>query len=396
MPKNQRVDVVARIETARKLRGLLQSEFATTVGVSLSLYGKVVAGTRRPTPSFVAACARALGTDVGELYGQPYREQLLEDRVSHLIQPIVHVLDLYDLDPDDTVELRPFDDLAADVARLGELHDAGAFGVLAETVPGLIEEVRAVAVTTGNPAAYDLLAQAYRSVYDVGVRFGYLNLSRTAMDRSGWAGERAGDAAAPLQAARHYQRSLIAMKNGDYATGLRMYAAGRAVIDAVDDTPLSMAVRGQLLLGAALLSARSGNRDDALGFLGEARAIADWTGEVGAYWMGWGPTNVGVHAVQVWADTDDPRRAVRAAAAVQIPEDWAPSRVARFWVSVADAQLWSGNPTGSLESLQTARHAAPQAVRYNPHVRDIVTVLRRNASMGHDLGAFANWVGVPA
>lgn len=396
MPKTRTVGTVSRIEANRKLRHLTQHAFAAQANVSYSLYTKVVSGHKRATPAFVAACARALGMDVGELYGQPYKDQLLEDKINHLIQPVIQTLDLYDLDPDDEVAVRPFQDLKADVRELGDLHDAGAFGVLAQRLPGLIEECRAFAVTTGDPAGYNLLAQSYRAVYDVGARFGYLSMSRAAMDRVDWAAQKAGDKEAPLRAMRQYQRSLIHMKEGDYATGLRMYKAGRAMVDAVDDTPLNLAVRGQLVLGAALLSARSGMKDDAQHLIDEAGRIAGRTGELpNAYWMGWGPTNVGVHRVQVWAEVDDPGRAVAAAGDLSIPEEWPPSRIARFFVQRSGAELWAGYPDRALASLQAARTAAPQAVRYNPQAKETAsTLLRSTRTISQDLATFAQWAGV--
>ncbi|MER7813734.1 helix-turn-helix transcriptional regulator, partial [Streptomyces sp900116325] len=334
MPNERAVGTIQRIEANRKMRHLTQRAFAHQAGVSYSLYTKVATGSKRTTPAFVAACARALGMEVGELYGQPYRDELLEERISYLIQPIVHVMDLYDLDPQDGLIPRPVGELTAEVEHLGDLHDAGAFSLLAERVPGLIEEVRAAALASGDPLLWDLLAQAYRAVYDIGGRFGYLAVSRTAMDRCEWAAARAGDAEAPLRAMRQYQRSLIHLKQGDYASGLRMYAAGRAIIDAVGDTPLTLAVRGQLMLGAALLSARAGRRDDATELIGEARSVAARTGEQPrAYWMGWGPTNVTSHEIKLWAESDDPSRAVAAARDVRLPEDWPPSRVAPYWMS---------------------------------------------------------------
>lgn len=389
------VDTVSRIETNRKLRHITQTALAANAGISISMYTKVVGRHKRLTPQFVAACARAMGMDVSELYGQPFKDQLLEDKLSDLIRPISHVLDLYDLDPDEDIALRPYRDLRRDVAALGDLHDAGAFGALAQRLPALIEETRRHAVTTGNPAAFDLLAQAYRAVYDVGVRFGYLDLARIAMDRVDWAAMRAGDKEAPLRAMRQYQRALIHMKRGEYATGLKMAAAGRAMIDAVEDRPLSLAVRGQLMLGAALLSARSGAKSEALDYLEQAERIAASTGPVRAYWMGWGPTNVDVHRVAVWADLSEPGHAVTTARAMVLPEDWAPSRVARYWVTVAGAELWAGHSDRSLEALHQARHAAPQAVRYNPDVKDTVAAMTRGyyKMPPNAVIAFANWVG---
>lgn len=396
MPGTTDIGTAQRINAARKLRHLTHRALSTAAGVSYSSVTKVLAGHMPASPAFVAACARAMHMDVAELYGQPYKDRLLEDRLDQLLYPVTTAMDLYDLDPDPDITPRPLDELATDVDALGELHDAGAFSVMAERLPGLVEEVRAAAVTSGAPRAWDLLAKTYRGVYDVGARFAYFNLARVALDRVDWAAQQAGEQEAPLRAMRQYQRSLIHMKQGDYTAGLRMYAAGDRIISAADETRHNLAVRGQLHLGAALLSARAGRTGDAIGYLDEARQLAFRTGEQpGVYWMGWGPTNVAVHEVGVYADGGQPAVAADKGRKIRPPKGWPPSRLARLWIDIGRADLWAGQADKSLDALQKARMAAPQIARYSPHVHETVAGLIRARQRSQDsLVGYAAWAGV--
>lgn len=396
MPGTTDIGTAERINAHRKLRHLSQRELAAESGCSYSGVTKVLSGHLPASPAFVAACARAMHMDVAELYGQPYKDRLLEDRLDRLLYPVTTAMDLYDLDPDPDIIPRALGELAADVHALGELHDAGAFSVMAERLPGLIEEVRALAVTTGTPTAWDLLAQTYRATYDVGARFAYFNLARVALDRVDWAAQKAGEQEAPLRAMRQYQRSLIHMKQGDYSAGLRMFEAGERIIADAEDTDHNRAVRGQLHLGASLLWARSGKTTNAIGHLAQAKELAGQTGErPDVYWMGWGPTNVQVHEVGVYADGGQPGIAAEKGRSIRPPEGWPPSRVARLWIDVARADLWAGNPDRSLTALQEARDAAPQIARYSPHVHETVAgLVRAKRQAPNSLVGFASWAGV--
>lgn len=69
--------------------------------------------------------------------------------------------------------------------------------------------------------------------------------------------------------------------------------------------------------------------------------------------------------------------------ALDIARDWNPGkeipaeRRSGFWIEVARAQLWSGNPDAAFGSLKEARRHAPQHVREHPWAReDIEKILR--------------------
>ncbi|MGX2994429.1 helix-turn-helix domain-containing protein [Streptomyces sp. JNUCC 64] len=388
----------ARIEQLRKASHLTQRGLADKAGVSYSLYTKVASGKRLATPVFVAACARALSVDPQDLYGQPYRDKLREDRIDRLLEPVTTALDWYDLDPDEDIRPRRYEDLASDVRALGKLHDEGGFSTMAKRIAPLAEEIRAAALFRTDQRLWGLLSQVYRGAYDVGIRFGFHNLARIALDRVDWAAQRAHDLeAAPLRGMRQYQRSLIHMKAGDYATGLRMTEAGMKALDGADEAAWTAPVRGQLLLGSALLHARAGAVDTALALLKDAGRIAARTGEQpDVFWMGWGPTNVAVHEVGVLTDAGQAGKAVKRARTVAPPPSWPASRRARLSVTVARSEMWVGNGAGALEALQRARKQSPEVARYNPQVHEVVAGLVRASrqSAPESLLGYAHWAGV--
>ncbi|MGH3614793.1 MAG: helix-turn-helix domain-containing protein, partial [Pseudonocardia sp.] len=70
----------ARVKVARGLVGLTQRQLAAKAHVSLSLVKQVEQGRTPASPAFVAAAARALGSDTAKLMDQPYA---IADRDEH-------------------------------------------------------------------------------------------------------------------------------------------------------------------------------------------------------------------------------------------------------------------------------------------------------------------------
>ncbi|GLV74193.1 hypothetical protein Shyhy02_21950 [Streptomyces hygroscopicus subsp. hygroscopicus] len=59
---------------------------------------------------------------------------------------------------------------------------------------------------------------------------------------------------------------------------------------------------------------------------------------------------------------------------------------------MARAQLWSGLPRDTFESLKVARHIAPQHTRDHPWVREDAATLRRlRRADAESLSNFAEW-----
>jgi transcriptional regulator with XRE-family HTH domain len=386
-----------RIAQQRKQADLTQQRLADLTGYSTSLLSQVEQGAKTATPALIAAVARTLHIDVGVLTGQPAHELLRADALDALIDPIRDALDLFDLGPSDTAARpRPANVLHVAAEDQCKMVRAGHIRQVAQVLPALIEEATAAAylAPAGSSAEWAVLGSIYRSAYDVATKLGYQDLAAIALDRMAWAGERASDPV--LVSLRQYMRSLVQMRLGKYSTGHRLIAAGQNVLQQADNLVERTAIGGQLHLGAAVLSARAGNHDQALGHLAQADLAAAATGEVPRLrWVSFGPTNAAAHRVAALAELRDYGAAVAAADSMTVPADWPASRAARHYTEVANARLWTGDKDGSLRDLQTARQLAPQQTRYDYTVRETVSALvRAQRSTPGTLQNMAAWVGV--
>ncbi|WP_330477745.1 helix-turn-helix domain-containing protein [Streptomyces platensis] len=359
----------ARIAHMRKVRRLTQRELADLAHVSYSALTKVEQGVLPASPSVLGALARALSVPVTELTGQPYLEELRQDQLDGLINPIREVLNIYDLGPDPDISPRPAEELAAHADRLCAMVRATNIKQVAAELPGLIHEATTTAHLNPTDRNWRLLASAYRTAYDVTAKLGFADLGMVALDRMGWSAERASDAV--LSGVRQYMRGVAYLRAGDYRTGKRLVRLGLTDLEQAAPGRVLDAVTGQLHLGAAVLAGRDKDKETAEGHLGEAQRIAERTGPAEqVHWLSFGPTNVGVHWVSVLAELDLYPEAVQSAQEITIPDGWPPSRLAHHHAEVARALMWTGRTDAAFKSLLKARKVAPQQTRYHPTVRE--------------------------
>jgi hypothetical protein len=164
-------------------------------------------------------------------------------------------------------------------------------------------------------------------------------------------------------------------------------------------TPLSLASWGGLLLTAAVACARAGDEVGAWELLGEARAAGRMLGgEYAGIHTIFGPTNVAVHAVQVAVELGNGHDAVARAERVQ-PDRFPASLVERrgqFLIDTAQGYALVGDDRQATETLLRAEDTAPEEVRFNPSVHQVVKLLlgreRRGAKPG--LRELAGRIGV--
>lgn len=384
----------ARIAHTRKVRRLTQSELADLSHVSYSTLTKVEQGVLPASPSVLGALARALSVPVTELTGQPYLEELRQDQLDGLINPIREALNIYDLGPDPDVSPRPVEELEAHAERLCAMVRATNIKQVAAELPGLIHEATTTAHTNPKDRNWRLLASTYRTAYDVTAKLGFSDLGMVALDRMGWSAERASDAV--LSGMRQYMRGVAYLRAGDYRTGKRLLRLGMADLDQAAPGRVLDAVTGQLHLGAAVLAGRDKDKGTAEGHLGEAQRIAERTGPAEkVHWLSFGPTNVGVHRVSVLAELDLYPEAVQSAQEITIPDGWAPSRLAHHYAEVARAQMWTGRTDAAFKSLMKARKVAPQQTRYHPTVRETYAGLdAARRRMSDTFSNYGSWLGM--
>lgn len=392
MPRDDHAGV--RIAEARKLGGYTQRGFADAIGFSYSLLHQVEGGHKPASPDFIAACARALHIDVTALTGQPYMTELQQDRLAELIRPIRESLDLYDLGADPGLTPRSADELTVGADLLCQHVRAAKLTAAAKGLPRLITELTTAVHRAPTTELWRALASAYRSAHDVAVKLGFYDLSTIALDRMDWAAQRASD---PLLAAvRQYMRGLVYFREGEHTIGLRLVAAGHHVLGQADESTECLAVAGQLHLGATVIAARARDAGLVDTHLAEARRIVKRTGDASeVHWLSFGPANVAVHEVSALGELRQYGQAVEKARKVKMPNTWATSRRAHFYIDRARSEMEIGRCEAALKSLVRAREAAPQQTRYHPAARETIQGLVHQQRKTPDtLGHMAAWVGL--
>ncbi|MEZ7006345.1 helix-turn-helix domain-containing protein [Streptomyces sp. AD55] len=393
MPPSPEEHTGARIRHARKIRRLTQRELADRSHVSYSTLTKVEQGAMPASPSVIGALARALSVPVAELHGQPYLEELRQDQLDGLINPIREALNVYDLGPDPDVVPRPVGELERHAEELCALVRVTNIKQVAADLPGLIREATSTVHTVPSGRGWRLLASTYRTAYDVTTKLGYPDLCTVALDRLDWAAQKASDPV--LAGMRQYLRALAYLRASDYKTGRRLIGLGMATLGQAEPGRVLDAVTGQMHLGAAVVAGRDKDQDTAREHLDEAARIAKMTGPAEkVHWLSFGPTNVGVHRVSVLTELDQYAKAVDEARYVVIPADWPPSRLAHHHAEVARAHLWTGRTDAAFKSLLTARRLAPQQTKYHPTVRETYTALESaKRRMPDTFTNYGAWLG---
>ncbi|WP_127355353.1 helix-turn-helix domain-containing protein [Actinacidiphila soli] len=383
-----------RIAHHRKRAGLTQRGLAQRIPYSYSLLTQVESGHKPASPDLVATIAQALSIDVTALTGQPYVTELQEDRLTELIRPIREALDLYDLGVDPDLRTRPAPQLIAAAERLCQQVRATKLYDAAVNLPEVMAEITTAVYLAPSTELWAALSSTYRTAHDLAVKLGYYDLSTVALDRMDWAADRASD---PLiSAVRQYMRALVYFREGEYTIGKRLVGSGHSLIERAPETRESLAVAGQLHLGTTVLAARAQDADAVRTHLAEASSYADRVGEaIDVHWLSFGPTNVAVHAVSAHVEMRAYGEALRSAAHVQIPKEWALSRAAHFHVDTARAQTETGRSEAALKSLITARRLAPQQTRYHSGARETIRGLIHLSRRTPDtLDHLAAWVGL--
>ncbi|GAA2714798.1 MULTISPECIES: helix-turn-helix transcriptional regulator [Streptomyces] len=407
MPDSNDTHIGARIAEQRNLAHLTQRGLADKAHISYSLLSKVESGHKPASPALIAACARALGIETSVLVGQPFRAEQREDRFEAPIAALRASLENWDVPLDPVAPPRPLHDIAADVKALGELRRSAEYWKTVNRAPALIDELVEASHRldgTSRERAHRLLAYTYRCVHDVVYGLGHIDLGSCVLARMGYSAERSGDPNMVFLTA--YLRAQSCFSTGRHEVGIRLMERALADVEesARQGDRSALCVQGNLRLRATMLAARSnpagkGQEDNARAQWQEAWETAERLGaDTENYVMSFGPSNTLIHQVSLEVELGNYGRAVKAAAKLHLPSQFAarfPERVGHHFIDVSRAQLWTGHRQAALASLLKARTAAPQQTRYHPHVRETVRALRRaDRANSESLANYARWVGV--
>ncbi|MEU0813959.1 helix-turn-helix domain-containing protein [Streptomyces mirabilis] len=386
-----------RIAEARKVRGLTQLQLAQRIPCSKSLIAQVERGHKPATPSLTAGAARALGVRLEQLTGQPY-EDPQRGRVHATIPDIQTSMLSWDL-PDEDAPVRPYDELAADVARASTLGRKAQYAKLGQMLPPLLDELSAAChATTGTERErlFGLLAEVYSGVTAIAYALGLFDLRSQAMDRVQWAAKESAD---PLRISRtQWQRATLFLQAASYDRGIRLLDRVRHDLGediAHMDAP-SLSVHGAVHLRSAMFAARAGNAPTARAHLDAAADTAKRLGrDANHYGLEFGPTNVAMHRLGVAVEMYDGPEVARRIRRTRLPANLAPVRAGRWYMDAARGWLDYGNREKAFAALQAARKAAPEQTRNHPQVREtVLTLIRMERYSKESLSGFTQWLGI--
>ncbi|MEU0942313.1 helix-turn-helix transcriptional regulator [Streptomyces canus] len=394
MPNPDDDSTGARIKEQRRLARLTQRQFAAMLPYSYSLLNQVECGARPATADFTAACAKALDIDVTVLTGQPYVTELQRDRLAELVRPIREALDLYDLGANPDLSVRSGRELVREADELCALVRATHLRSAARRLPDAIAELTHRAWSTPSTELWQALASTYRTAHDIAVKLGYYDLATVSLDRMAWAAERASDAC--LGAVRQYMRALVYFREGEYTIGQRLVTVGHGIVDQAAETRETLAVAGQLHLGASVICARAEDATGVERHIAEARRIAKRIGDASdVHWLSFGPTNVALHRMSALVEMREFDDALTQARKIRLPNKLATSRRAHFLIDRARTEMETGLTEDALKSLVAARKEAPEQTRYHPVARETIRGLVHTARRTPDtLNHLAAWVGL--
>ncbi|MGH3979673.1 MAG: helix-turn-helix domain-containing protein [Pseudonocardiaceae bacterium] len=177
----------------------------------------------------------------------------------------------------------------------------------------------------------------------------------------------------------------------------------RAELDSVSvptNTPEGMQLEGTLAMCHSFLAAVDSRPGDVEAPLEYAAELAGRTGEGNAYWMGFGPANVGFWRLSAALESGDHERAVAVAAGLNPEAHPFRGCQAMYWVHLgrAAARL-RGRREDAVKALRRAEAISPHRVLRDPITREVLGELLghvpRDSRAGRELRKMAYRAGLP-
>lgn len=223
-------------------------------------------------------------------------------------------------------------------------------------------------------ASHRCAADLYGLVRSVAKRIGRVDLALLAADRAVRAGEDADDPLRLAVSRWNLAQVLLADGKPDGAESVALDAAEALRSQMTADLD-AMALRGALVLVAAIAAVRHGDAWLARERVRIADALATRTGERNTLWTVFGPTNVAMHAVSVEVEAGASADGLRLAE--QVRHDLSPSieRRVAFLLDQAKGHTQRRDLGSALVLLSAAEREAPQDVQHRPAARALLHTL---------------------
>lgn len=396
-----------RIAYWRDRRGFTQSDFGQLMGQTKRWVQDIEGGKRQQDPR-LSVLVRA-----AEVLRVPL-EQLLSDSPppppagSGPPADALRVIDsLYA--PGGEENPPPRDVLQRRLDYCCTAFQACHYAALARDLPALIGDATrlAHAVPVGEQGeAQALLSRVYQLVTSYLHKYGAATAIPAALaaDRALAAAERSGDPVQMGAAARRVAKSLVYQQRPQAAVEFATAAARRLSDGLTDRGALGLSTLGMLYLSAALAES---SQEKTTSRVAAAGSFVDEAGEVAARqgadldedYTQFGPTNVGLHRVDMLLRFEDGWSALEAAGDLdrEALGGMTRERQAGHRVSMARASLLTRRKDDAVKALLEADELAPEEVRGTPStVRLVKDVVGATPNPGGELRALAERCGLRA
>ena len=368
-----------RIAAYRRRKGLSQAALAGLVGRSESWLSQVERGLRSVDRlSVLLDMSRVLHVDVQSLIGRPWQYAPNGDPAADGLDDVRRFFTRYDhllgVEPPPAVSLK---EMRSSIASAHKTYQAARYEEVIAQLPAVLGAVESVhrrpaddrrEVLLGHVSAYVVAAKLLTKV-------GTTDLAMLAADRAATSATEVDSASARGMAAYQVACALSRGERSDEAEHIAVSMAEQLQSGARSDRPTQVSLAGALWLIAAVIAARRTDRDDAWERLDRAESLAGLLGEDANHaWTAFGPTNVLLHRVSVATELGDAGEALRLAADVdpaELPEGLT-SRRAQVHLDLAWAQAQRKRDAEATLHILEAERTAPEAVRYNVIVRELV------------------------
>ena len=369
-----------RIAAYRRRRGLSQAVLAGLVGRSESWLSQVERGIRSvDSLTVLLDLSRILRVDVQSLIGRPWQYAPNGDPGVDGLEEVRGYFTRYD-DLLGAAAAVPLDlsALRSTVARAHRTYQAANYQDVIGQISPMLSDVDRAVRADGAEQDRELML-GYVSAYVVTAKLltkvGATDLAMLAADRAANKAMEADSLIARGMSAYQVACALLRADRSDDAEHLAVNMAEQLQVNARSDEPVVVSLSGAMWLIGSVIAARRMDRDEAWARLDQADALAGLLGEDANHaWTAFGPTNVALHRVSVAAEMGDAGEALRVAASVdtgELPEGLT-SRRAQVHLDLAWAQAQRKRDAEAILYLLEAERTAPEAVRFNSIVRELI------------------------
>jgi len=169
-----------RLREIRHWRGKSLRVVAELAGISESYLSRLERGERQvDSRSLLEALSAALQVAASEITGQPYPPSNEDEAAAHAAAEALRAV-LRDVETDElttAIPPRSLAELRSEVAAVNAASAACDYGVLAQTVPGLVGELYALAEVEGSVEARRLLADVLHAAFYLSKDLGHGDLA---------------------------------------------------------------------------------------------------------------------------------------------------------------------------------------------------------------------------